>query len=105
MTLRGSEKVSRIMLLHSETRTSTIATNERLRWTQVIELRRARPVLSLPDKFRLERHRAKPVDLAVDVVIAFGQADTFHLCPCFDRLRRTFDGKIFDDHHSISVGE
>ena len=46
-------------------------------------------LLSLSHKFRLERHGAKAIYFAINIMVTFRQSDIFHFCPGLDRLWST----------------
>ena len=54
-------------------------------------------------ELRFQLHCADAVDLAVDIVIAFDQADVLHLGADLDHQRRAFDLEILDHGHAVSV--
>lgn len=55
------------------------------------------------DVFGFQLHGAKAINFAIDVVIAFDQADVFDFCPDFDDRRSAFDFEIFDQSHGVAV--
>jgi hypothetical protein len=59
--------------------------------------------LSLLHKLRLELHRAKAVNLAVDVMVAIDQADVFDLGTDLDDRGRAFDLQVFHQSHGVTV--
>lgn len=61
--------------------------------------------LSLLHKLRLEAHCPKPFDLAVDIVVAIGEADVLDLGSRLDWAGRALHGQVFDHDHGIAVGE
>ena len=56
-------------------------------------------------KFRLELHGPDAVDFAVDVVVAFHQADVFDLRAHLHHRRGAFDLEVFDHADRVAVGE
>lgn len=63
------------------------------------------PQSDLFDKFGFKLHRAKSVDLAIDIVVAFDKADILDLGADLKRLRRTLDLQILDDRNRIAVNK
>lgn len=58
-----------------------------------------------PDELRFEPHGAYPVNLAVDVVIAFSQADVLDFGANLDHERGTFDLEILDHGDGVAILE
>ena len=56
-------------------------------------------------KLRFQFHRTKTVDFAIDVMVAFNQADVFHFGANFQHRRATFHLQIFNDGNAVAVSQ
>ena len=59
--------------------------------------------LHLAHKFRFELDGAKTLHFAIDVVIAFNQANVFHFGAHLDHRRAAFELEVFDHGHGVAV--
>lgn len=64
-----------------------------------------RPASELLNELGLELHRAEAVDPAVDVVVAFDEADVLHLGADLERRRGTLHLEGLHDGDGVAVGE
>jgi hypothetical protein len=61
------------------------------------------PVSNFFHKLGFKLHGAKAVNLAIDVVVAFDQADVFDFGAHFHDRGRAFDLQVFDQSHGVAV--
>lgn len=58
---------------------------------------------SLFDKFRLQLHRAKTFDFAIDVMVAIDEANILYLRADLYRVGRALDLQVLDNGDGIAV--